>query len=414
MNAHFLENQREGYVHLYDRNEGSFVFGWNASDDRFFGWETADGTWVVGRMDYFVNEFRGAWTFVVSRFGLPLDAIRAGTFKLNPYVLQDGRTVYVPAAWDGSAFQILGLSLFMQEMNTPGWRTLLKNAVQAELDYSARHGLPGFLSESYTGNDTQYTGAVGIPELAVTKVKRITDAPSLYTLGVAYSIDPAGVEALLAANWPIIETLLTDHGPWEGYHTTKKSAIEFQTTAHTLSLILGFIDTGHENMARYLQSAGLPADPAAMHRVASGPAVDLLSKEFNVFAWCREKDRLQRRRESGRFDVNGKGLSGVNLAFAPAETTHLDLSGRTLQVPLPLRHGPARLCAAIHPRNYKGTMTIEATLNFAATGEAERQLTIPLPATPALDDIKELVLALPDAEGNAAIDFTIVQFMASP
>ena len=411
---HFIESQSAGYAHLYDRKEGSFVFGWNASEDRFFGWELEDGTWVVGHMNYFVNEFRGAWTFVVNRFGLPLDAIRAGSFKLNPYVLQDGRTVYVPAAWEGSAFQILGLSLFMQEMETPGWRTLLKNAVQAELDYSARHGLPGFLSESYSGSGTKYTGAVGVPQLAVAKEKRITDSPSLYTLGVAYSIDPAGVEAFLAANWQIIRTLLTDHGPWEGYQTTTKSVIEFQTTAHTLSLILGFIGTGNENMARYLQNAGLSADPVAMHRVASGPEVNLLSEAFNVFAWCRENGALQQHREPGRFNVNGKGLCGTHLAFVPAGSARLDLSGRTLQLHYRLATARQGCVLRFTPRNDKSTMTTEATLNLEATGETAKQLTIPLPATPALNDIKELILVLPDAKEGDVLDFNILQFVASP
>ena len=410
----FIENQRAGYSHLYEREAGSFVFGWNATEDRFFGWSLDDGTWVVGRMNYFVNEFRGAWTFVVNRFGLPVDAIRAGTFKLNPYVLQNGRTVYVPAAWDGSAFQILGLSLFMQEMKTPGWRTLLRNAVAAELDYSTRHGLTGFLSEAYSGNGTEYTGAVGIPQLAVTREKRITETPSLYTLGVAYSIDPAGVEAFLAAHWKTIEPLLTDHGPWEGYQTTKKSVIEFQTTAHTLALILGFVGTGHENMVRYLQNAKLPADPAVMHRVASGPEANLLGDTVNIFAWCRESARLQQHREPGRFTVNGKGLTGVNLAFVPVESAHLDLSGRTLLLSYRSAVALPGCVLRFTPRNQKGAMTIEATLNLEATGATEKQLAIPMPATPALDDIKELVLVLPDAEGGLALDCNIVQFVASP
>lgn len=410
----FIEKQREGYAHLYDRNESTFVFGWNASFDEFYGWASGDGGWTVGHMNYFINEFRGGWTFVVNRFGLPVDAIRAGTFKLNPYVLQNGRTVYVPAAWDGSAFQILGLSLFMQEMQTPGWRALLANAVAAELDYSTQHGLPGFLSEAYSGNGREYTGGIGVPQLAVTKSKRVTDAPSLYTLGIAYSIAPAEVEAFLAAKWPMIEKLLTDHGPWEGYQTTKKSVIEFQTTAHTLALILGFVGTGHENMARYLQNAKLPSDPVTIHRAASGPEVNLLAQAFNVFAWCREKDRLQQKREGGRFDMSGKNISGTNLAFVPAESAHLNLSGRTLQLRYRSATAIPGCVLRFTPRNHKGAMTIEATLNLAATGAAEGQFTIPMPATPALDDIKELVVVLPDAKGDAVLDFNIAQFVASP
>jgi len=408
----FLENQRAGYANLYDAKEGSFAFGWNATENRFFGWDTKDGNWVIGRMNYFINEFRGAWTFVVERYGLPLDAIRAGTFKLNPYVLQDGRTVYVPAAWEGSAFQILGLSLFMQELNTPGWRALMQNAVAAELDYSGRHGLPGFLSESYSGNGTEYTGSVGVPELAVTKEKRITNTPSLYTLGVAYSIDPAGVEALLATNWLTVKKLLTSHGPWEGYQAEKKSVIKFQTSAHTLALILGFVGTGTENMTRYLQNAGLPAVPETIHHAATGPTVNLLGDSLNVFAWCRENDRLHQQRERDTFKISGKGITGANLALVPGESVRLNLSGRTLQLRYRSATALPGCVLRFTPRGQKGGMSTEATLNLATTGEAEGQLTIPLPATPLLDDIKEIILVLPDLNGGATVDFSLVQFMA--
>jgi len=408
----FLENQRAGYANLYDPKEGNFAFGWNATENRFFGWDTKDGIWVIGRMNYFINEFRGAWTFVVERYGMPLDAVRAGSFKLNPYVLKDGRTIYVPAAWEGSAFQILGLSLFMQELNTPGWRDLMRNAVAANLDYSGRHGLPGFLSESYTGIGTDYSGSVGVPDLAVTKEKRITNAPSLYTLGVAYSIEPSKIEDFLAANWPIIKNLLTEHGPWEGYHTTTKSVIELQTTAHTLALILGLVATGNENMTRYLQNAGLPTDAALIHQAATGPAVNLLGGDFNIFAWCRENDRLQQHRDGDRFDISGKGITGANLAISPSESVRLNLSGRTLQLRYRSAAAMPGCVLRFSPRNHKGGMNSEATLNLTATGEGGALLTIPLPATPLLDDIKEIILVLPDANGDAMMDFSLKELAA--
>ena len=256
----FIENQRDGYKHLYDEKEGSFVFGWNASEDRYTGWELDDGTWYVGRMTYLINEFRGGLIFAVLRYGLPEDAIKVDGFQIKPYRMQDGRELNVAAAWDGSAFQMLGLSLFMQEPDMPGWNLILKNALVIELDYSRRNNLPGFLSESYSGNDTEYSGAVAIPEIAVAQEPRITDAPSLYTLGVAYQIEPELIEKFLMDNWSVIKTLFTKHGPWEGYKTSKGEPIEFQTSAHTLSLILGLVGTGHENMKRYLKSKCLYDD----------------------------------------------------------------------------------------------------------------------------------------------------------
>src|SRR5207253_6672340 len=103
----FLDGQREGYLRLYDAKAGQFYFGWDATKDRLFGWEDQQGRWTTGHVDYLVNEFRGPATFIVLRFGLPLDAIRNLGFKIKPYPMRDGREVYVLAPWEGSAFQAL-------------------------------------------------------------------------------------------------------------------------------------------------------------------------------------------------------------------------------------------------------------------------------------------------------------------
>ncbi|MCC7299498.1 MAG: hypothetical protein IT583_00260, partial [Verrucomicrobia bacterium] len=182
----FIARQEEGYRYLYDEQSGSFAFGWNATHNRFTGWEDSNGKWIVGRMNYFVNEFRGPLCFVVQRFDLPADAVKNCGFKIKPYRMTDGRDLYTLATWHGSAFQSLGLSLFMQELDSQGWRENLENSVAIELDFSTRRKLPGFLSEAYSGNGVEYTGDIGIPDVAVTDHPRITNAPSLYTLGVAY------------------------------------------------------------------------------------------------------------------------------------------------------------------------------------------------------------------------------------
>jgi len=49
-----------------------------------------------------------------------------------------------------------------------GWRKSLEALVDIELDFSGTRNLPGFLSEAYSGNGTEYTGLIGIPDLAVT------------------------------------------------------------------------------------------------------------------------------------------------------------------------------------------------------------------------------------------------------
>ena len=254
---HFLDDQQEGYAHLYDARAGMFSFGWDASRDQFLGWQDEQGNWRKGYMDYLGNEFRGPTNFVVLRFGLPIHAVQNLGFKIKPYRIRGESDTYVLAPWDGSAFQALGLGLCMGELQDPSWKKMLGNLVDVELDFAARNRLPGFLSESYTGDGAQYTGAVGIPDIAVTPLPRITSAASLYTLGIAYMVAPDKIEQFLADNWPAVSQLLTDHGPWEGFNLARKEPIRVQTTAHTLSLVLGLLGAGPENMRRYLDSKGL-------------------------------------------------------------------------------------------------------------------------------------------------------------
>ena len=311
----FSKTSKRDTPRLYDPQAGQFYFGRDATKNRHFGWVDLQGKWVTGHVDYLVNEFRGPATFVVTRFGLPLDAIKNLGFKMKPYRLRDAREVHVLAPWEGSAFQALGLELAMTELERPSWRKLLENVVDVEIDYSTRHKLPGFLSESYSGEGVQYTGSVGIPEITVSPLPRITDAASLYTLGAAYSVAPEKIEQFLAANWPRIASLLTEHGPWEGFKGAKQEVIRFQTTAHTLSLILGLLGTGSDHMKAYLESKGLP--PRLDEVFKTGEDVDLLSSGSQVFAWNGKGRSMQSRRESQVFHAQTDRVDNAGIAFVP-------------------------------------------------------------------------------------------------
>ena len=250
------------------------------------------------------------------------------------------------APWEGSAFQALGLELSMTELDRPSWRQLLENVVDVEIDFATRHKLPGFLSESYSGEGVQYTGSVGIPDITVSPRPRITDAASLYTLGAAYSVAPDKIERFLAANWPVVSKLLTDHGPWEGYNVTRQEVIQFQTTAHTLALILGLLGTGSDHMKPYLDSKGL--GPRLDQVFKPGEDVDLLSGGDPGL-------RLERQDEPDPVQARQRRLprpqpiasSNAGIAFVPSGTRGVNLSGGLLSlryrssVPdVPGRHHP--------------------------------------------------------------------------
>jgi hypothetical protein len=412
----FLEVQREGYTRLYDVKAGQFYFGWDATKDRLFGWADSQGKWTTGHVDYLVNEFRGPATFIVARFGLPLDAIRNLGFKMKPYRMRDGRDTYVLAPWEGSAFQALGLELSMTELERPSWRRLLENVVDVEIDYAARRNLPGFLSESYSGDGVQYTGSIGIPEITVSPRPRITDAASLYTLGTAYTVAPEKIERFLGTNWSVVSSLLTDHGPWEGIRTTRQEVIRFQTSAHTFSLILGLLGTASDHMKRYLDSTGSSAKLEDIFR--HGDGAELFPGETEVFAWDDKGVPIQSTRDSGAFHVRSDRVSNAGIAVVSTRSDGVNLSGGLLclryRCAAPINQALIALKPAGGPTVAAGLIPTEITCHFADTRGREEELQVPLPATPGLARTKEVVITFgPEAKGRP-IDLSITRLRVAP
>lgn len=410
----FIEGQQAGYAHLFDPKTATFVFGWDATTDRFAGWDDGRGHWVTGQMNYFINEFRGPWTFTVLRYGLPVAAIRNAGFKIKPYRLVDGRETYALAAWDGSAFQLLGLSLFMQELKNPGWRSSLETIVDSELDFSGRGGLPGFLSEAYSGKGTEYTGDIGIPELAVADKPLNIHAPSLYTLGVAYTIAPDKVDRFLQDHWSTISGLFTPHGPWEGWNTATRSVIPFQTTVHTLSLILGGINSAQENMHRYLKDKQLYGQLEDLYK--PGEPVNLLGTESQVVPWTSDQGRFEFTREAGvcRFSSQLHGSGGVAF-IAPAGRTWNLSNGRLV---IRFRSEAAVKDAVLTFKRAKDdplpppTLPIELFLRIKQT--PDDLIEIVLPPTPALNGITEASLAFGKAGEQRPVNISISAFEFAP
>lgn len=410
----FLEAQTAGYRYLYDAQAGQFLFGWDAQRNRWLGWRDAQGVWQAGHMDYLVNEFRGPTGFIVTRFGLPVQALGNLAFQVKPYRTQANEELYVLAPWDGSAFQAWGLGLAAAERECPSWLRLLEQAVAVELDYSRRHQLPGLLSESYVGEGARYTGEVGIPEIAVTAAPRLTHVASLYTLGVAYAVAPAEVEQFLAENWATISTLLTDHGPWEGFDVLKQEPVKVQTTAHTLSLALGLLGTGPSNMLRYLDSKGLRGRLEEVYQ--RGKPLDLLAEEQRCFAWAGAGDRLTTTRDGKLLRVQGPRVRQVAMAFVSPQREGMNLSGGSLRLryrsPAPL--GTARLQLKTAPQGTETRpLTNEVTVRLAQTDEGEGETEVPLPTTPGLAAIREVVLECEPkiAQGPLDLSITLLEFL---
>ncbi|MDD7986297.1 hypothetical protein PQO01_15205 [Lentisphaera marina] len=279
----FLNKQKEGYESLIDPRTQSFYFAWDATNDTYTGWEV-NGVFQEAHMNSFINEFRAPWTFVVLYYDLNPATLANAAFKIKPYPHSSGKDIYTLATWDGSAFQFLGLTNFLRDQDNPAWHKLMTIAAKIHLDFSKQNNLPGLLSESYTGNKTQYTGHVGLPSNCISSEHRITDAASLYALGVASIYQAEGVEKLLERNWPIIESLMTDHGPWEGYNTTQNKVIEFQTSAHTLALSLGLLKTGPTKMKRFLDHYKLNDKLAEFYQAGSLTEIDNITSNTLHFS----------------------------------------------------------------------------------------------------------------------------------
>lgn len=409
----FIAAQEEGYRHLHDPETDTFIFGWNVSKERFVGWEDGKGNWVVGHQNYFPNEFRGPFTFVHLRYGLPLAAIRNCGLFITPYQMRDGRDLYTLKTWSGSAFQSWGLTLFMQEYQFPGWWSNLENAVDIAVDFAERHGNPGFLSESYSGNDTEYTGETGIPDIAVAKSQRIIDAPSLYTLGTAYSVFPEKIEKFLADHWSIVSGLLTEHGPWEGYKTSRKEAIEFQTSAHTLSLILGGICTAQENMRRYLESRGLVDDLEEFN--APGDSLDILARPSSVITWTPGGENLESSWKDGAFCVRGDSIpmAGITIEMPGDRTTNLSNGTFRIEYRADEPVTKARIEIERHPVKDIAPMVFKNTIHVRFP-ESAGKIEIPLPGTPGLGNVKELVVLLGDGKKATPVNLTIKKWEYLP
>ena len=161
------------------------------------------------------------------------------------------------------------------------------------------------------------------------RITIITPA-SLYTLGVAYQIAPAKIEGFLAKIWPVISTLLTDHGPWEGFDTVKKVPIKFQTTAHTLSLTLGLLGHGSGNMHRYLEFKRLGQPIERFY--GSGESLDLLGKSTRIFAWADKDAALQSKRANGSFQVTSDRATQLGIALVSNIPSGMNISSGRLKL----------------------------------------------------------------------------------
>ncbi len=198
----------------------------------------------------------------------------------------------------------------------------------------------------------------------------------------------------MLSNWPAISALLTDHGPWEGYNTRNKAPVRFQTTTHTLSLILAALGSADENMRRYLDLKGLTGGLDKLYK--AGEYFDFMNRNSQPVAWTSDGSPITFRKEAAGclFEADFKDTAGI--AFPALQEQGISISGGMLR--LRYRSQTAIKSSRItfkrtHPATKDlETIPVEIFLEIKKTGEKEETIEILLPATPALQAVKEIAL----------------------
>jgi hypothetical protein len=233
---------------------------------------------------------------------------------------------------------------------------------------------------------------------------------------VAYTVAPEKVERFLAENWSIVSGLLTEHGPWEGFNITRREPIRFQTSAHTLGLILGLLGTASDHMKRYLDSQGLGERLDEVFR--PGERVDLFPGEAQVFAWDDKGSPIRSAREDRGFHVRSEQIRNAGIAFVSTRTEGVNLSGGLLTLgyrsPSPIQQAIITLKPSGTSPALANLIPTEISTHFAGTGAGEAEIQVPLPATPGLARIKEVVITFgPESKGRP-IDLLITRLCVTP
>jgi len=228
-------------------------------------------------------------------------------------------------------------------------------------------------------------------------------------------VAPAKVEQFLALNWPVMSTLLTDHGPWEGFNVAKQEVIQVQTSAHTLSLILGLLGTSSEYMKRYLDYKGLSVRLDEIYK--PGEKVDLLGGDTQVFAWGDKQSTLTSNREKDGFHVKSNQVKQVGVAFVSSHVQGVSLSGGLLSLRYRSSHAIDRATIGFKPAagsTVDKLIPKEVFTRFADTKGLDAEIQVPLPATPGLTGIKEVVITFGQPDQSHPVDLAVTQFTVTP
>src|SRR5262249_34488951 len=149
----------------------------------------------------------------------------------------------------------------------------------------------------------------------------------------------------------------------------------------------------------------------------AGAAVDLLAPSANVFAWTDKASHHQAGREQGGFHVQSEGVQFLGIAMTAKEGRPFNLSGGRLRLSYRFGHNLDAVTIAMQPDAHPqavGLIPKEIFTRFGVTRGGEGEIDVPLPATPGLTRIKEVVIVFDPGPSARPVDLTITRASCAP
>jgi hypothetical protein len=138
--------------------------------------------------------------------------------------------------------------------------------------------------------------------------------------------------------------------------------------------------------------------------------VELLSDKTNVFAWAEKDAVIRSTREKGAFRARADRVKQLGVALVTARPEGVNLSGSLLRLRYRSAQAMDPVLIALKPAGTApaevGVIPKEIVTRLAATGGREAEIAVPLPATPGLANVREVVLTHEQKAGPVDLSLT--------
>jgi hypothetical protein len=137
-----------------------------------------------------------------------------------------------------------------------------------------------------------------------------------------------------------------------------------------------------------------------------GDDVDVLAEGLQVFAWSDQKAGVKSNREKSVFFVKGDRVARLGVAFITPRPEGLNLSGGVMTIGYRSTQALDGATITFKPANPNSSdvpalITKELLTRLSVTAASTSELSVMLPATPGLKNIKEVVITHESNTGQA-------------